>query len=366
MFVVDERVPLAPFTTLGVGGMARWFVAMSEVADVPHVYAWARARNLPVHVLAGGSNVLLADRGFPGLVLRVVLRGIAEIPERSSVLITAAAGEAWDPFVAWAISRGLAGIECLSGIPGSVGATPIQNVGAYGQEVAEVIESVSVFDSVAERMVVLDGRACGFSYRGSRFKYPDAGRFLVCSVTFRLRPAPATVKYPDVLDRLRRLGVAAPTLADVRRVVLEIRRAKGMVVDAEDADTRSVGSFFTNPVVDVARADVIQRAVGTPMPRYVTVDGRVKLPAAWLLEQVGAVRGFSHGAVGLSSKHPLAVTNRGGASAAAVVAFAAELKRRVEDRFGLRLVPEPTLVGFEDDEDVRYLCAGDEPPRLPA
>lgn len=358
------RVPLAPLTTLGVGGEARWFVEVTQVEQLAEACAWASARGVPVTVLAGGSNVVVADAGVDGLVLHVAMRGIGVEPAgEGRVRVRVGAGEPWDPFVEAMVARGLAGLECLSGIPGTVGATPIQNVGAYGQEVARVIASVEVWDRETNQVARLSREACGFGYRTSRFKAADAGRFIVLGVTFVLEPGAPTVTYPDVVAWLSRAADAGPTptLALVREAVLAIRRGKGMVLDPADPDTRSVGSFFTNPIVPEARLETLGEASGARVPTYPAGPGRVKVPAAWLLEQAGCARGYTgenpEARVGLSTKHTLALVNRGGATAAEVVAFAAHLVRRVDARFGVRLVPEPLFVGFDRSADLDLLRA---------
>src|SRR6266545_938538 len=236
-------VPLAPFSTLGVGGAARWFARAESVEDVAAAHRWCEQRNSPLLVLGGGSNLVIADRGVDGLVLQIALRGVDVASIEDDTFVTAAAGEPWDALVSDVVARGLAGLECLSGIPGSVGGTPIQNVGAYGQEVAGVIESVTAFDRNEQRGVALPASECGFAYRMSRFKDRDVGRFVVCQVTFRLRPGSPTITYPDVIEYLSRQATGSPTVRDVREAVLNIRRRKGMVIDAADPDTRSVGSF---------------------------------------------------------------------------------------------------------------------------
>jgi UDP-N-acetylmuramate dehydrogenase len=253
------------------------------------------------------------------------------------------------------VGRGLSGIECLSGIPGSVGGTPIQNVGAYGQDVGETIHRVTVYDRVRSATARLAGAECEFSYRSSRFKGRDAGRFIVCSVEFRLRPgAPAPV-YPDVVDALHRAGVSSPSVSDVREAVLRIRRRKGMVIDAADPDTRSVGSFFMNPVVTDVRHERIAASAGDRPPGFRLADGRVKVPAAWLIERAGFRKGDTDGAAGISTKHPLALVNRGGATARDVLRLAGRIKRAVVDRFGVWLRPEPVFVGFGSDADLDFL-----------
>ena len=344
-------VPLAPLTTLGVGGAARWFARAASAADVAAAQAWADARRLPLFVLGGGSNLVVADEGFDGLVLQVALSGVSTTQRDGDSLVRAGAGEPWDAVVAIAVARGLAGIECLSGIPGTVGGTPIQNVGAYGQEVATVIEFVTAFDRRERETIVLAASECGFAYRMSRFKAQDAGRFVVCEVTFRLRPGSPTVAYPDVIEYVSRQGISSPEVGHVRAAVLAIRRRKGMVIDAGDPDTRSVGSFFMNPVVDRA----VWERIAPHAPHFMMDNDSVKIPAAWLIEQSGFARGHVDGRAGVSTKHPLAIINRGGATARDVIRLARRIKAAVSDRFGITLRPEPVFVGFDDDADVQYL-----------
>jgi UDP-N-acetylmuramate dehydrogenase len=344
---VRERVPLGPLTTLGVGGPARFFVEARGDADVVAALDWARGRGVPFRVLGGGSNLVVADAGVDGLVVRIALRGLASRPAgRDAVEVTAAAGEPWDELVAHAVSRGWAGLECLSGIPGLVGATPLQNVGAYGQEVSDTVVHVRVLDTRTGEVAELPGADCGFAYRGSRFRSEEPGRFVVLGVTYRLRARGApTVAYADLERHLGARGVAAPTLADVRASVLAIRREKSMVLDdPADPNRRSCGSFFLNPIVPAADAERVLAAAGDPaMPRWPQPDGRVKLSAAWLIERAGFRRGEPAGPVGLSSRHALAIVARDGATAAAVLAFARRLADAVAARFGVALGVEPAV-----------------------
>jgi UDP-N-acetylmuramate dehydrogenase len=256
--------------------------------------------------------------------------------------------------VASAVARGPAGVECLSGIPGTVGGTPVQNVGAYGQEVSDTIASVVAFDMVSAVPVTIPTVDCGFSYRMSRFK-SEPGRYVVTSVTFRFAPGAPTVRYPDLRDRLAHAGIGQPTLDDLRRAVIAVRRSKGMVVDAADSDSRSVGSFFMNPVVTVAARDVIARVAAETPPAFPAGTDLVKVPAAWLIERAGFQKGHVDGRVGISTKHPLALVNRGGATARDVVRLATHIKHEVATRFGVSLRPEPIFVGFGEDPDVDYL-----------
>ena len=343
-------------TTLGVGGRARWFVRATTIEQVAAAIKWSGDNGAPLFVLGGGSNLVIADAGFEGLVLQMSLAGVDFRPQGGgATTVTVAAGERWDDVVAAAVLRGLAGVECLSGIPGTTGGTPIQNVGAYGQEVSRSITRVAVIDRTISETTVLTGTDCRFGYRTSRFKREDTGRFVVCAVTFELRTAPPTLAYPDVLSEFARRRIAAPTVADVREAVLSIRRRKGMVIDPADPDTRSVGSFFMNPIVDAAHPARLVPGGEGHVPAYELPGGQVKIPAAWLIEQSGFARGCESGAAGLSSKHPLAIVNRGGATARDVLALAVRIKRQVADRFGIWLRPEPVFVGFGDDPDVAFL-----------
>ena len=352
---VEEQVPIARFSTLSVGGPARWFVRVSDIRDVAAAHRWSEARRVPLFVLGGGSNIVVADTGFPGLVLQMGLTGLAVSADGSDALITAGAGEPWDPLVETTVDRGLAGLECLSGIPGSVGGTPIQNVGAYGQEVADTIARVTVYDRQRDAIQTMGSADCRFSYRSSRFKTDDSARFVVCEVTFRLRHGVSAPAYPDVLSHLERAGIRSPSVRDVRAAVLAVRRRKGMVLDVADPDTRSVGSFFMNPIVTQADRDRITETAHAEAPGFATSDGQIKLPAAWLIERSGFHRGYGDGPVGISTKHTLALVNRGGATARDLLRLATQIKRQVADRFGVWLRPEPVFVGFDEDADVEYL-----------
>jgi UDP-N-acetylmuramate dehydrogenase len=345
---IRERVPLAPLTTLGVGGEARWFVEARDEAAVLAAHAWARAQGVSLRVLGGGSNVVVADSGVDALVVHLALRGIDAHPEEGAMSVIAAAGEPWDAFVQSTVDRDWAGLECLSGIPGLVGATPIQNVGAYGQEVSDTVTAVRTLDTERGLVTTLPAAACGFAYRDSAFKRDAPGRWVVLAVTYRLRPGGSpTVGYADVDRHLSRQGADPPTLRDVRQAVLNIRRGKSMVLDdPHDPNRRSCGSFFLNPIVggDVAAA-VSARAADAAMPRWPQPDGRVKLSAAWLIERAGFTRGQRVGPIGLSTRHTLAIVAHDGACADDVLAFARLIQDSVESRFGVRLTPEPVLWG---------------------
>ena len=342
---VRERAALAPYTTLGVGGPARWFVDATDEATLREALAWSRARGVALRILGGGSNVVVADAGIEALVVRVGLRGVTTREVGHVVDLTAAAGEPWDDLVALAVARGWAGLECLSGIPGLVGATPLQNVGAYGQEVSDTVVAVRALDTTAGEAVTLSPAECGFAYRDSAFKSREAGRYVVLAVTYRLRPGAApTLGYADVERAVAARGLTAPTLADVRASVLAIRRTKSMVLDPGDPNRRSCGSFFTNPIVTPDAAErVAERAGDSTLPRWPQADGGVKLSAAWLIERAGFRRGQREGAVGLSTAHALAIVAHDGARAADVLSFARRLQASVAERFGVGLALEPAV-----------------------
>jgi UDP-N-acetylmuramate dehydrogenase len=332
---------------MGVGGSARFFAEASDEATIASAVAWAESHQVAVRILGGGSNVVVADGGVDGLVVKVDLRGVSSREVAGAMEVTAAAGEPWDPFVARAVSHGWGGLECLSGIPGLIGATPIQNVGAYGQEVSQTVTAVRVLDRRSGEIATLAAAECGFGYRTSRFKSADSQRFIVLAVTYRLiRDGTPAVRYADLERDLETRGISRPSLADVRDSVLSVRRSKSMVLDPHDPNRRSCGSFFLNPIVDAAALARVERAVDEPsMPRWPEAEGRVKLSAAWLIERAGFHRGEGPGPVALSTRHSLAIVCREDARAADVAAFAREIKTRVEERFGVRLEPEPVLWG---------------------
>jgi UDP-N-acetylmuramate dehydrogenase len=340
---VQHDVPLAPLTTLGVGGAARQLVRVTSIAELRDALASAER----VLVLGGGSNLVVADAGWPGLVIQIRLPGVDIEPRGDHAIVTAAAGVMWDDFVAQMVAAELAGVECLAGIPGRVGATPMQNVGAYGQEVADTITRVRALDRHTNELIDFAPEACGFSYRASRFKGGD--RHVIVEVQFRLaRSATSTpLRYPELTRALGIAEGAGAPLADVRRRVIELRRGKGMVVDPSDPDSRSAGSFFTNPIVD-ARAFAAFAAKLPPditPPTWPAPHGTTKLSAAWLIERAGFTKGYTRGRAGISSKHALALVNRGGATATELLALAREIQAGVRDRLGIELAPEPVIVG---------------------
>lgn len=345
---IRENVPLAPLTTFQVGGPARWLVQAADEADVRAAVAYAADRKLPLFVLGGGSNLLVSDAGFPGLVLKIALRGIEESASSAKRVFEAAAGEDWDGLVARTVAAGCAGLECLSGIPGTVGGTPVQNVGAYGQEVADTIASIRVFDTSTGETKDLTNSDAGFTYRSSVFNSAQRGRYIVLRVSYALTPGgPPKIEYADLKKYFE--GKSAPTLAETRAAVREIRLSKAMLLAEGDEDSRSAGSFFKNPIVsptDYARIAGIVASRGLKPPSYPAPDGRVKLAAAWLVEQSGFLKGFTRGAVGISRRHALAIVNRGSATAADIVTLKNDIQQRVFDTFGIQLQPEPVFVGF--------------------
>lgn len=345
-----QRVALAPFTTFHIGGPAAWFAEATSEADIDAAVRFAAERSLRLFVLGGGSNLLVADEGFDGLVLRIALRGVhVETEDRDTVVMSAAAGEDWDALVARSVEESLAGMECLSGIPGTVGGTPVQNVGAYGQEVSRTIRSVRAYDRHAKSWVDLGADECGFAYRRSRFNHgPDLDRFIVSRVDFALRQnAPAAVTYADLKQYFAAHGRTTPTLAEVREAVLAIRLGKGMVVTPDNPERFSAGSFFKNPVVPAASLPQIAAAVHVnepDVPRYPAGPNEVKLPAAWLLERAGFVKGYRLGRAAVSTRHTLALTNQGNATAADVLRLRDTIQARVRELFGVALEPEPVML----------------------
>ena len=343
-----EEVALAPYTTFQIGGPARWFAEAESEDDIAAGVAFARDRQLPLFVLGGGSNLLVSDAGFPGLVLHIALRGIVSTQERGRPMISAAAGEDWDGLVAYAVAANCAGVECLSGIPGTVGGTPVQNVGAYGQEVSQTIVTVRVFDRKTAQFGDLPASACGFSYRRSIFNSTHRERYVVSRVDYALNQnGPANFVYADLARHFAARNVVSPTLAEVREAVRAIRRQKGMLIVPGDADCRSAGSFFKNPVVPVTVLDSLAQELGVEkksIPAYPAQDGEVKLSAAWLIERAGYQKGYALGNAGISSRHTLALINRGGASAADVLALRDQVTNTIATRFAIRLEPEPVLL----------------------
>ncbi len=367
---IQENVPLAPLTTLQVGGPARYFAELKREEEVRESAQFAKSRGLPLFVLGGGSNLVVADSGWPGLTLKIAIGGIAAPNVKdapgNAVLFSVGAGVNWDDFVAQAVAQNCAGVECLSGIPGSVGATPVQNVGAYGQEVADMIESVRALDLKEDRIVVLPKPACGFRYRASIFNGTERGRYIILRVNFRVeRGGAASLKYADLQKYFAERQAQSPdvspakktpppSLAETRAAVLEIRRRKGMLIVSGDDDCRSAGSFFKNPVLGEAQfQELAERAAsqGLDIPSHPALrsqhkDAQHKVSAAWLVEHAGFPKGYGAGAAGISRKHALAIINRGDAKASDIIALKDEIQRGVREVWGILLEAEPVFVGF--------------------
>ena len=336
---IEENISLAPLTTLKIGGPARYFVGVESEDALIESVRYAETNGLPLFVLGGGSNILVSDAGFDGLVVQIAISGTASDESGSC---TVGAGDDWDAFVAYAVERGFSGVECLSGIPGFIGGTPVQNVGAYGQEVSGTIRSVRCCDRTRGNVVVLNNRDCGFSYRRSIFNSTERDRYIVLSVTFDLvaNGEPLLV-YKDLVEHFQD---RKPSLAEVREAVLNIRRSKSMVIDPDDPNSRSAGSFFKNPVVDRSVFRKIQSEFAR-VPHFEAGEN-VKIPAAWLIENAGMQKGFRLGNAGISTNHTLALINCGGATASEILALKDLIQERVAERFAIALEPEPIMVGF--------------------
>ena len=349
-----ENIPLAPLTTFKIGGPATYFVEAKHAGEAQEAVAFARSRDLPLFILGGGSNLVVADAGWPGLVLKVAVPGIEQRSgndndEEDRVLFDVGAGESWDRFVSQAVMARCAGVECLSGIPGSVGGTPVQNVGAYGQEVAETIASVEALDLKDGQIRELCREACGFGYRTSIFNTTERGRFIILRVTYALAPGGApSIRYAD-LKRHFDGRETPPNLAETREAVRHIRALKGMLLVAGEEDCQSAGSFFKNPVLSEAQHEELKKratARRLTVPNYPALETHKKISAAWLVEHSGFTKGYRLGQAGISRKHALAIVNRGGATAAEVVALKEQIQQRVEEIWGVHLEPEPVMVGF--------------------
>jgi len=348
--LIREHVPLAPLTTLGVGGPARYFAEGRTEAEVGEALEFARLRGLPLFILGGGSNIVVADAGFCGLVLKVGIVNLSHFTAaHGRVTFYAGAGLDWDTLVARTVEANCAGLECLSGIPGTVGATPVQNVGAYGQEVSETIPEVRVLDLRALEVRTLSTADCGFAYRSSIFNTAERDRYIILQVSFALREgAKPRIHYAD-LQKFFAGRSQPPSLSEVRAAVREIRHRKAMLIVPGDDDARSAGSFFKNPVVPEAFFQELAARLASRdlhLPNYPAGEGRRRLPAAWLVEHAGFTKGYVKGAAGISRKHALAIINRGGATATEIIALKNEIQARVCDEFGVQLDPEPVFVGF--------------------
>ncbi|MBO0724865.1 MAG: UDP-N-acetylmuramate dehydrogenase [Blastocatellia bacterium] len=353
--LIQENVPLSPLTTLRIGGPARFFAEARDEDEMLAAFSFAEERGAPLFILGGGSNVLVADEGFPGLVIHVALKGVSWRAESDEVIVTARAGEDWDELVSQCVERDLAGIECLSGIPGSVGGAPVQNVGAYGQEVSETIASVRAFDRLTGGIAELSNEQCQFSYRASVFNTTARDRYVVTAVAYALKPhGEPAIRYPDLKNFFSNISTS-PSLGLTREAVRSIRAQKAMLIAPDDPDCRSAGSFFKNPVItsgaftrieEIARErDLIGAA--EQVPNFPAGDGMLKIPAAWLIEHAGFHKSYNRGRAGISSKHTLAIVNRGGATAREVIGLMKEIQERVAEKFGVPLTPEPVFVGFD-------------------
>jgi UDP-N-acetylmuramate dehydrogenase len=347
---MTANVPLAPLTTMGLGGPARWLARCGSADEIRESIRFAQREGLPVQVFSGGSNIIFADDGFDGVVLLVDLRGFRAEETGETVVVSVAAGEPWDGVVRRTVGRGWGGIECLSGIPGSAGGTPIQNVGAYGQDVAETLISLRALDRRTLVETEFPREECAFAYRRSRFKSSDADRFIITEVRFRLfgNKIPE-IRYPELATELEAPGGRGPgpiTPATVREAVIRLRRKKSMVIDPADENSRSVGSFFTNPVVTASFLE--ERLKGLPVTTY-PAPGGVKLSAAWLVEHAGFPKGLRKRGAGISDHHALAIVNRGG-TASDVLALAGDIEEQVFRKFGVRLEREPVVVRFRPAE----------------
>jgi UDP-N-acetylmuramate dehydrogenase len=350
--LLQENVSLAPLTTFKIGGPARFLVEAKNTGDVHKAVAFVQSRSLPLFVLGGGSNLVVSDAGWPGLVLKIAILGIEQgnaQDDEGRTVFHVGAGESWDRFVSHAVVARCAGVECLSGIPGSVGGTPVQNVGAYGQEVSETVASVEAFDLKDGQVRELCREACGFSYRTSIFNTTERGRFIILRVTYALAPGgEPRIAYAD-LKRHFAGRETSPNLAEVREAVRHIRALKGMLIVAGDPDCQSAGSFFKNPVLSEEQHEELKKrasARGLTVPSYPALETRKKVSAAWLVEHSGFNKGYGSEHVGISNKHALAIVNRGGASAAEILALKEQIQDRVEEVWGVRLEPEPVMVGF--------------------
>ena len=343
---IRENVPLAPLTTLGVGGPARYFVEAANLTQLTGALREAQKRGIPAFILGGGSNLLVADAGFDGMIVKIAL-GVDKFeiaqPENNAVRVTVGSGMDWDAFVARCVEADLAGVECLSGIPGTVGGTPIQNVGAYGQDVSESIVEVACLDRESLTSVTFTNADCQFAYRSSTFNREMRDRYVVLSVAFELRRSgQPKIVYKDLIEHFEG---SSPTRQEVRHAVLKIRAAKSMVIDPNDPNSRSAGSFFKNPIVSLSKLVEIQKEFAALIS--FPAGENAKLSAAWLIENAGFYKGYNKRTVGISTKHSLAIVNLGGATAADVVDLHEEIMAAVNVRFGVTLIPEPLFIGFE-------------------
>lgn len=341
------NIALAPLTTLKVGGAARFFVEAKTDIEIIKAVSWAKGKNFPLLILGGGSNLLVSDNGFDGLVLRILTKGIDVFhsPD-NSVEINVRAGEDWDDFVRYCAARKYQGIECLSGIPGTVGASPVQNIGAYGQEVSRSIKNVKCYDREKEKVTLLSPSDCKFTYRRSIFNTTEKNRYVILAVRFRFFSR--DISDSSYKDLKAYFGERKPTLIEMREAVLRIRRAKSMLIDENDPNSKSAGSFFKNPIVSKTHYLEIVKKAGIAgietVPGFAVDDENVKIPAAWLIEQSGFYKGYKLGNAGLSTRHTLAIVNLGNATAADILKLKDEIQAKVKENFNIELLPEPVFV----------------------
>jgi UDP-N-acetylmuramate dehydrogenase len=346
---IQENVPLAPYTTFKVGGPARYFVQAYSEQDIQQALELSASRRLRLFVLGGGSNLVVSDQGWPGLVIKISIPGMHSETANGKMMFHVGAGEDWDGFVAKAVAAGCGGIECLSGIPGTTGGTPVQNVGAYGQEVAETITKVRVLEVATGKIFEMSNAQCGFSYRTSIFNSTQRDRYIVLAATFALTPGGSPhIEYADLKKHFASVA-APPSLAATRDAVRAIRHSKAMLITSDDEDCRSAGSFFKNPILTSDEYEALNKIIQSmnkQIPTYPAGEGKVKVAAAWLVENAGFQKGYSLGPVGISRKHSLAIVNRGGAKATDIAALKNQVQQGVKQKFGVELHPEPVFVGF--------------------
>lgn len=350
--LIQENIPLAPLTTLKVGGAARFFVEAKTDAEIIETVSWAKNRDLPLLILGGGSNLVISDKGLNGLVLKISTKGIDEYSERGYVDLTAQAGEDWDEFVSYCVKWRHHGFECLSGIPGTVGAAPVQNIGAYGQDVSQTISKIRCYDRDKEEITYLhNGNSgkyeCGFAYRQSIFNTTEKNRYIILAVDFYFfHQGTPQILYKDLQQYF---GDRKPTLEETREAVLQIRRSKSMVIDENDPNSRSVGSFFKNPIISKERfSEILEKAKSLgfeSIPSFPVDENSVKVPAAWLIENSGFHKGFRFGRAGLSANHTLAIINLGNATAQDILNLKDEIRAKVKEKFDVLLEPEPVFIG---------------------
>jgi UDP-N-acetylmuramate dehydrogenase len=340
--IVQKDIKLSTHTTIKIGGKAKYFVTVHSIKELKKSLLYATRKSLPSFIISGGSNTIFSDEGYQGVIIKTKIEGTKIVKEnKKSIYIKAFAGTNWDTFVKYCVDNGYQGIECLSGIPGSVGATPIQNVGAYGQEVSQTVHSVECIDKDSFKKIILSNQECKFSYRDSFFKGHQ--ELIITSVIFKLRKLlRAKVNYPQVIQKL---SSSVATLSKVRSTVIALRKEKSMILDLKDPNTRSVGSFFKNPIVGKNEFNLLQEKHGD-IPFW-NNGSSYKISAAWLIEMSGFTKGYNYNPkVGLSTKHTLAVVNKNHATSSDLVMFVKLIQEEVYKQFSIQLIPEPILVGI--------------------